>query len=100
MGYIKPNDLRSNWVVGGWVSKVCRLSNRCRIRDSLQSKSNKEEALEQRTKHEYEKKKALDDVENEKKIAIQVTQNEKQKIITYSIFGGLILVVLFLIFVY
>ncbi|MFH2142361.1 MAG: tetratricopeptide repeat protein, partial [Bacteroidota bacterium] len=51
-------------------------------------------------KYEYEKQKAIDDANNEKLLAIEKEQQAKQKVISYAIAVGLVLVVIFLIFVF
>ncbi|OFY96316.1 MAG: hypothetical protein A3K10_16365 [Bacteroidetes bacterium RIFCSPLOWO2_12_FULL_31_6] len=71
-----------------------------RMRDSLNNESTQKASIEQKTKYEYEKQKALDDVVNEKKLAIEKEAKAKQKVITYATAGGLGLVAIFLIFVF
>ena len=71
-----------------------------KMRDSLNNDKTQKASIEQQTKYEYEKQKALDDAEHEKQLAIEKEAKAKQKVITYATAGGLILVALFLIFVF
>lgn len=70
------------------------------LRDSLKNSETQTLAIKQQTQYEYEKQKALDDVENEKLLAIEKEAKAKQKVITYATAGGLGLVALFLVFVF
>ncbi|MDT8413324.1 MAG: SpoIIE family protein phosphatase [Vicingaceae bacterium] len=70
------------------------------MRDSLRSEENMKATVQQQTKFEYEKQQAIKDAEHEKQIAIEQEEKEKQQIITYATGGGLVLVVLFFIFVF
>lgn len=68
--------------------------------DSINSEKNQKEVIRQEYKHEYEKQKAIDDKENEKKLAVSAEQKKKQKIIIYATVLGLLLVIIFSIFIY
>lgn len=68
-------------------------------KDSVISENNQKEIFKQEMQYNYEKQKAIDEKEHEKTIAISIEQEKKQKVISYSIALGLLLVVLFAIFV-
>jgi serine phosphatase RsbU (regulator of sigma subunit) len=70
------------------------------MRDSLENEKNTKYIIQQQTQYQYEKQKALDDVENDKKLAVEREAKEKQKIITYSTIAGSLMLALFLAFVY
>ncbi|MDF1672764.1 MAG: tetratricopeptide repeat protein [Vicingaceae bacterium] len=70
------------------------------MRDSTNNKQTQKAAAQQQAKYEYEKKKVIDDAIRNKLIAIEKEKKEKQEIITYSTTLGLILVVVFLLFVF
>jgi len=70
------------------------------MKDSLHNKETKKASAQQQAKYEYEKKKAVDDIENDKLLAIEQEEQEKQQILTVSITIGLALVTFFLIFVF
>ena len=70
------------------------------MRDSLQNEETRNNIVKQQTKYRYEKQKTIDDAENDKLIAIEKEAQEKQQVILYAVFSGLILVVVFLIFVF
>ncbi len=70
-----------------------------KLRDSIVSEENKTELMRTEMQYNYEKQKALDEKEQEKIIAIATEQEKKQKVISYSIAVGLILVILFTLFV-
>ena len=68
--------------------------------DSINNEITQKASVKQQAKFEYEKQKVIDDSENEKLVAIEKKEKEKQQIISSSIAVGLILVILFLIFVF
>jgi tetratricopeptide (TPR) repeat protein len=70
------------------------------MRDSIQNEKNQGRLLQQEMQYNYEKQKALDQKEQEKLLAIAAEQEQKQKIISYSVFTGLVLVLFFAIFVF
>lgn len=70
-----------------------------KLRDSIVSEENKTELIRNEMQYNYEKQKALDEKEQEKIIAIATEQEKKQKVVSYSIALGLILVVLFALFI-
>ncbi len=69
-------------------------------KDSLFNEEKTKELANLEAKYEYEKQKVIDDAESEKLIAIEQEEKEKQKVISFAIAGGLVLVVIFLIFVF
>ena len=69
------------------------------MRDSLNNERNQKTAARLEAKYQYEKQKAIDTAENEKRLVIEKQEKEKQQLITYTIAGGLGLVIIFLIFV-
>jgi tetratricopeptide (TPR) repeat protein len=70
------------------------------MRDSLNNEATQKATAQQQAKYQYEKEKAIDDVEYNKQLAIEQEAKAKQKVITVAIGVGLGLVVVFLIFVY
>jgi len=70
------------------------------MRDSINNEETIKISAKQQAKYEYEKQKTIDDAEHEKQLAIDHEAKAKQRVITYSIAIGLVLVVLFLIFVF
>ncbi len=70
-----------------------------RMRDSIFNQETQKATFKQQTKYEYEKKQALTDAEHQKELAIADEEKKQQKIISYSIGAGLLLVVLFSIFI-
>ncbi|MBL7912498.1 MAG: tetratricopeptide repeat protein [Bacteroidia bacterium] len=70
------------------------------MRDSIQNEKNQGRLLEQEMQYNYEKQKALDQKEQEKLLAVAEEQEQKQKVVTYSVFAGLMLVLLFALFVF
>jgi serine phosphatase RsbU (regulator of sigma subunit)/Tfp pilus assembly protein PilF len=71
-----------------------------KMKDSLNNEANQKAAIQQQAKYEYEKQKVLNDAEYEKQIAIEKQAKEKQIIITTTTAGGLVLVIVFLIFIF
>jgi len=70
------------------------------MKDSIFNQSNKDEIVRLELTYQHEKQKTLDDAEHDIKIAIEQEEKEKQQVISYTIAGGLFLVILFLIFVF
>jgi serine phosphatase RsbU (regulator of sigma subunit) len=70
------------------------------MNDSINNEETKKATARQQAKYEYEKQKIIDDSEHDKLIAIEKEEKQKQKITIYSIIVGLLLVVVFLVFVF
>jgi serine phosphatase RsbU (regulator of sigma subunit) len=69
------------------------------MRDSINNEKTQKATIRQQTKYEFEKQKTIDDAKHDKLIAVSAEQERKQQIISYSVAGGLALVVLFSLFV-
>ncbi|MEZ4953867.1 MAG: tetratricopeptide repeat protein [Saprospiraceae bacterium] len=61
-------------------------------RDSLNSEKNQKAIIQQQIKSDYEKQKAIDDVENEKRVAIETQKKENQQKLSIAIGIGLLLI--------
>ena len=70
------------------------------MRDSANNIEAQKASIKQQAKYEYEKKKMVDDAENDKLVAIEKEAKKKQKVISYAIAGGLGLTGVFLFFVF
>ena len=70
------------------------------MRDSVENMETQKLIFKQQSKYKYEAQKIIDDIKNEKLIAIEVTKKEKQKLLTYGISIGLVLIAIFLVFVF
>ena len=70
------------------------------MRDSINSEETQKMTTRQQIKYEYEKQKSLDDAKHEKLLAIKQKEKQKQQIIIYATVAGLVLVIVFLIFVF
>jgi len=68
------------------------------MRDSILSEENKSAVMKQELQYNYQKKKELDEKENEKKIAISNERENKQRVINYAVSIGLLLVLVFAFF--
>jgi serine phosphatase RsbU (regulator of sigma subunit) len=71
-----------------------------RMRDSLVNKETQKSTFKQQAKYEYDKQQAVKDAEHQKELAIAEEEKKRQKIITYSIGLGLLMVILFSIFIF
>ncbi|MDB4533551.1 tetratricopeptide repeat protein [Vicingaceae bacterium] len=69
-------------------------------RDRINNLETQKEIIKKQTKYEYEKKKVIDDVENEKVVAVEKEAKKKQEVISYAVTGGLALTGVFLFFVF
>ena len=70
------------------------------MRDCVMNEASMRALAQKEAQYEYEKQKAIDDAEHEKVLAIKQEEKEKQQIIMIASIGGLVLVVVFLIFVF
>ena len=70
------------------------------MRDSINNQETKKQAIKQNMEYSFEKQKALDDAAHDKQLAIEHEEKEKQEVLTISTACGLVLVVIFLIFVF
>jgi serine phosphatase RsbU (regulator of sigma subunit)/Tfp pilus assembly protein PilF len=70
------------------------------MNDSINNEETKLATSKQQAKYEYEKQKLIDDSEHDKLITIEKKEKQKQKITIYAIVGGLLLVLIFLLFVF
>lgn len=62
------------------------------MRDSLKSEENQKAVIQLQVQSEYEKQKALDDLENEKRVAIETQKKENQQRLSIAIGIGLLLI--------
>jgi signal transduction histidine kinase len=62
------------------------------LRDSLKNMDNAKAIIEQQVKSDYEKQKAIDDLENEKQIAIEKQKKENQQKLSIAIGIGLLFI--------
>jgi serine phosphatase RsbU (regulator of sigma subunit) len=77
------------------------------LKDSLESEENQKEVIRQEYKYQYDKRAALDSIENAKQqkiaketIAREKAENERKETIQYALFGGLALVLIFAVFMF
>lgn len=70
------------------------------MRDSIQSQENQKAVIQLKVEADYEKQKALDDLENEKRVAVETQKKENQQKLSIAIAIGLLLISIlaFLIF--
>lgn len=61
-------------------------------RDSINSLENQKAVIQLQVQSEYEKQKAIDDLENEKRVAIEIQKKESQQKLTIAIGIGLLLI--------
>ncbi len=61
------------------------------LRDSILSEKNQRASIEQEYKYDYEKQKALDDLENEKRVTMETQKKENQQKLSIAIGIGLLL---------
>jgi len=69
-------------------------------RDSIESEENQREVIRQEYKYEYEKQAITDSVAFAKEQAVSDAELEKSKIQQYALYGGMTLLLAFLLFVY
>ncbi len=69
-------------------------------RDSLTNEENTKQIVRSQMNFDFEKKEAETKLEQEKKEAVSFAESKKQKIIIWSVFGILILVIVFAVFAY
>jgi tetratricopeptide (TPR) repeat protein len=69
------------------------------MRDSVKNEESQKELMQQEIQYNFEKQKAIDEKEHEKELAVAAEQEQRQKVISWSISAGLLLVLLFSVFV-
>jgi tetratricopeptide (TPR) repeat protein len=69
-------------------------------KDTLNSKENRKALQTMELKYQYEKEQALKEKEHQKQLAIQQKEKERQKVVSYAVTAGLILVLIFSIVIY
>lgn len=69
-------------------------------RDSITNIESEKSIIEQQAKHEYEKKEELIKLEQAKKEELAKSETQKQQIILFSVIAGLLILVVFSIFLY
>ena len=70
------------------------------LKDTLFSQENKKQLVRKEMQFEFDKKEAISIAENKNQQIVFEERNRKQKIITWSVFGGLLLVLAFAGFVF
>ena len=70
------------------------------IRDTIFSEENKKQLVRKEMNYEFDKKEAATKAEQDKKDTITAEEKRRQKIITYSVSGGLFLVLLLALFIF
>ena len=70
------------------------------MRDSLNNEATQKAGASLEAKYEYEKKKAIDDVEHDKELSVEQEAKKKAEILKYAAFIGMILIAGFLAFVF
>jgi len=70
------------------------------MRDSIFNQETQKSTFKQQAKYEYEKQQTISEAEHQKELAVAEEEKKRQKIITYSVGMGLVLVVLFSIFIF
>jgi len=87
------NNLVNSYKATGNYKKAFEMSALYyQMRDSLNSEENQKALIELQVQSDYDKQKAIDDVENEKEIAIQTAKTKAQRNISWAIGGGLLLI--------
>ncbi|RME19481.1 MAG: serine/threonine-protein phosphatase, partial [Bacteroidetes bacterium] len=69
-------------------------------KDTLNSKENRKALQTMELKYQYEKEQAIKEQEHQKQLAIQQKEKERQKVISYAVTTGLILVLAFSIVIF
>jgi signal transduction histidine kinase/predicted negative regulator of RcsB-dependent stress response/ActR/RegA family two-component response regulator len=85
-------NLTKSYKAIGNYKKAFQMNNlHYKMRDSLNSKENQKAIIELQIQSNYEKQKAIDDLENQKEIAIQEAKTKAQQRISWAIGIGLLL---------
>ena len=89
---IASNNLTKSYKAIGNYKKAFEMNELFhQMRNSLNSKENQKALIELQVQSDYEKQKAIDDVENEKQLEIQREKQEKQRLLSIMIGLGLLL---------
>ncbi len=85
---------------GNWQNALKYYQLFIEMRDSIMSTENTKATIKEQIQFEYEKQKAIDKAVSDKELLVSNERAQKQKIITTSISVGLILVIVFAIFIF
>ncbi len=91
-------EIESN--TGNWQNALKYYQLYIEMRDSTMSEENAKAAIKEQIQFEYDKQKAIDKAVHDKELIVSNEREQKQKIISASITVGLILVILFAIFIF
>jgi tetratricopeptide (TPR) repeat protein len=92
--FVKMDSSKGNWKEAYLNQKLYVL-----YRDSLNNEENTKKTVQAEMQYEFNKKVSLAKANQEKKDAIAQADIRKQKIILWSVIGGLFLVILFAVFI-
>ena len=94
-------DLSTLYTIKGDHKKALAFFKRSvSLRDSIFNAENTRKTVQTQMEYEYEKKVSIEHAEQDKKDVLAAADARKQKIILWSVVGGLVLVVLFSVFIY
>ena len=85
---------------GNWKGAVENYKMYIVYRDSLLNEENTKKTVRIEMQYDFDKKETQAKAEQDKKDAVAVAESRKQRIILYSVIGGLLLVILFAGFIY
>ncbi len=85
---------------GNWKKAFEMLDLYYTMTDSVNNEATRKASVRTQFQHEYDKKEALLKVEQEKERAVAEEKSRKQKILIKSIVSGLLLVIIFAVFIY
>jgi len=85
---------------GNWKAALDYHLTYHKMKDSLETVANTKAALEQKVQFEYDKQKAIDQTKHTKELEIASEKEKKQRVVSFSIGFGLLLVIIFSIIIF
>ncbi|MBI4931601.1 MAG: tetratricopeptide repeat protein [Bacteroidetes bacterium] len=85
---------------GKWQNALAMHELYMQMRDSVFNQETQKSTFKQQTKYEYEKQQVLKDAEHQKELAVAEEEKKRQRIVSYSIGLGLLLVAVFSVIIF
>ncbi len=85
---------------GRFKEAIIHFKKSISLKDTIFSQENKKQLIRKEMNYEFDKKEAATKAEHDKDMAVAEAEKKKQKIIIWSVIGGLLLVIVFSSFVF
>jgi len=87
-------------IIGNSTQALLHYERYVLLKDSIDKEENRKQIMRKELNYEFEKKEAIIKLEQEKKDVIYIEKSKQQRLIIYTVIGGLLLVVIFSLILY